>query len=86
MDETPHDTRPEERDVDSRSDLLPEERDVDSRSDLLPEERAAGSDRPHDQAEAVLEESAQRTSDPEGTQLTSTQTPDEGRTSDEPVT
>lgn len=73
MSETPQDTRPEER-------------DVDSRSDLLPEERAVGSDDAHDQAEAVLEESEQRVLDVEGTQLSSTQTPDDGRTSDEPVT
>lgn len=72
MSETPDDTRPEER-------------DVDSRADLLPEERAAGSDQPHDQAEAVLEESEKRVLDPEETQLASTQTPDEGRRSDDPV-
>jgi hypothetical protein len=66
--------------------IRPEERDVDSRSDLLPEERTAGSDAPDAQAEAVLEESEERTLDPETTQLASTQTPDDGRTSDEPVT
>lgn len=73
MDETSRDTRPDES-------------DVDSRAGLLPEEQAAGSERPHDQAEAVLAESEQRTLDPESTQLESTQTPDEGRTSDEQVT
>lgn len=54
--------------------------------ELLPEERAAGSDAPKSQTEAVLEESQQRTLDPENTQLASTQTPDDGRTSDETVT
>ena len=73
MSETPQDTRPEER-------------DVDSRAELLPEEQAVGSDDAHEQAEAVLEESEQRVHDVEGTQLASTQTPDDGRTSDEPVT
>lgn len=72
MDQTPQDDGPEER-------------DVDSRAELLPEERAAGSDEPHDQAEAVLEESEKRVLDPEGTQLASTQTPDDGRESDDPV-
>jgi hypothetical protein len=73
MSETPRDTRPHER-------------DVDSRADLLPEEWAAGSEQPHDQAEAVLAESEERVLDPEGTQLASTQTPDDGRTSEQPVT
>ena len=63
--------------------IRPEEHDVDSRADLLPEERAAGSEAPQSQAEAVLEESQERTLDPEITQLASTQTPDEGRTSEE---
>jgi hypothetical protein len=67
-------------------DIRPEERDVDTRSELLPEEAAPGTDAPREQAEAVLEESLERTVDPEGTQLGSTQTPDHGRTSDEPVT
>jgi hypothetical protein len=48
---------------------------VDSRADLLPEEVTAGSDDPHDQAEAILEESDERTEDPEGTRHESTQTP-----------
>jgi hypothetical protein len=48
---------------------------VDRRADLLPEEVTAGSDDPHDQAEAILEESDERTDDPEGTRHESTQTP-----------
>lgn len=50
---------------------------VSGRSDLLPEEQAAGSDDPEAQAEAILEESDERTDDPEGTRHESTQTPDE---------
>ena len=49
---------------------------IDSRADLLPEEQAAGSDDPRAQAEAILEESDERTDDPEGTQHESSQTPD----------
>jgi len=58
---------------------LPDEDHVESRADLLPEERRAGSEDPHDQAEAILEESAERTEDPEGTGAESVQTstPDE---------
>jgi hypothetical protein len=52
-----------------------EEARIDSRADLLPEEVAAGSDDPHDQAEAILEDSDERTDDPEGTRHESTQTP-----------
>lgn len=52
---------------------------VDSRADLLPEEEHAGSDEPHEQAEAILAESDERTDDPEGTGQESpqTSTPDE---------
>ena len=52
---------------------------ITSRSDLLPEEQAAGSDDPRHQAEAILEESDERTDDPEetGTASTQTSTPDE---------
>jgi len=50
--------------------------DVTTRAELLPEEVAAGSDDPFDQAEAILEESEDRTLDPEGTRQASTQTPD----------
>lgn len=53
----------------------PDEHDVDTRAALLPEEAAAGSDAPHEQAEAILEESLERTEDPEGTRHTYKQTP-----------
>lgn len=53
----------------------PDERNVETRATLLPEEQAAGSESPHLQAEAILEESLARTEDPEGTQKTSTQSP-----------
>ena len=48
---------------------------IESRAKLLPEERAAGSDDPEEQAEAILEESDDRTERPEGTRRESTQTP-----------
>jgi hypothetical protein len=54
----------------------PDERDVETRAELLPEEETAGSDDPLAQAEQILEESAERTADPEGTRAESTQTPD----------
>jgi hypothetical protein len=54
----------------------PDEDRIESRAELLPEERAAGSEVPHDQAEEILEESDERTVDPEGTRRESTQTPD----------
>jgi hypothetical protein len=54
----------------------PDDDRVETRAELLPEEEAAGSDDPHAQAEAILEESDERTDDPEGTQAESTQTPD----------
>ncbi|WP_226343933.1 hypothetical protein [Agilicoccus flavus] len=54
----------------------PDEHDVDRRAELLPEEEAVGSDAPREQAEAILEESLERTEDPEGTRESSTQTPD----------
>ncbi len=50
--------------------------DVATRADLLPEEETAGSEAPHDQAEVILEESEERTLDPEGTRQSYTQTPD----------
>ena len=58
---------------------VPDESHVDSRADLLPEEVAAGSDDPHAQAEAILEESAERTEEPAetGARSTQTSTPDE---------
>ena len=57
---------------------MSESRDEDriqSRAELLPEERAAGSDDPEEQAEAILEDSDERTDDPEGARRESTQTP-----------
>ncbi|MGS0687340.1 hypothetical protein ACVBEQ_19680 [Nakamurella sp. GG22] len=38
---------------------------VENRSDLLPEELAVGSDDPQAQAEAILEESEERVTDPD---------------------
>ena len=48
---------------------------AETRAELLPEERAAGSEVPLAQAEAVLEESDERTEDPERTRHESPQTP-----------
>lgn len=53
-----------------------EESRIDTRAELLPEELVAGSDDPHAQAEAILEESDERTNAPEETRHDSTQTPD----------
>ncbi len=53
----------------------PDDEMVESRAGLLPEERAAGSDDAEAQAEAILEESEERTQDPSGTRNDSTQTP-----------
>lgn len=53
----------------------PDEARVESRSELLPEEEAAGSEAPEKQAEAILQESDERTEDPEGTRHESQQTP-----------
>lgn len=50
---------------------------VERRSELLPEEQEAGSDDPTAQAEAILEESDERTEHPDETRRESTQTPDE---------
>ncbi len=55
----------------------PDPEHVASRAELLPEEEAAGSDDPFAQAEEILQESQERTDDPEGTRRESTQTPDE---------
>lgn len=52
----------------------PDEDRIDSRADLLPEEERAGSDDPHEQAEAILEESQRRTDDPAATGEDSVQT------------
>lgn len=46
-------------------DVEPPEEAVAQRAELLPEEQAAGSDDPRAQAEAVLEESAERTEYPD---------------------
>lgn len=54
----------------------PDAERIESRAELLPEEQAAGSDDPHAQAAEILEESDERTDDPEGTRAESTQTPD----------
>jgi hypothetical protein len=48
---------------------------IDTRSQLLPEE-GVGSDDPREQAKIILEDSDERTADPEGTKHRSTQTPD----------
>jgi hypothetical protein len=48
---------------------------ITSRADLLPEEEAAGSENPEEQAEAILEESDERTEAPERTRHESHQTP-----------
>lgn len=46
----------------------PDQDSVDERAHLLPEELAAGSADPQQQAEAILEESAERTAAAEGDQ------------------
>jgi hypothetical protein len=48
---------------------------IESRADLLPEETTAGSDDAEAQAEAILEESDERTDHPEKTRHESHQTP-----------
>ena len=48
---------------------------IESRADLLPEETTVGSDDPEAQAEAILEESDERTDHPEETRHESHQTP-----------
>lgn len=47
---------------------------AETRAALLPEEQAAGSEDPQAQAEEILEESDERTADPEGTGETYQQT------------
>jgi len=54
-----------------------DEERIETRSELLPEERAAGSDDPHDQAEAILAESDERTAHPDEAREESAQTPDQ---------
>lgn len=53
----------------------PDENRVARRAELLPEEEAAGSENPEEQAEAILEESDERTQAPEETRRESHQTP-----------
>ena len=50
---------------------------VESRAELLPEEQVAGSEDAEAQAEAILEESEERTDDPSRTRAESSQTPGE---------
>jgi hypothetical protein len=52
-----------------------DEHRVAERAHLLPEEIAAGSDDPQRQAEAILEDSDERTDHPEETRHDSSQTP-----------
>ncbi len=53
---------------------LPDPNRVDSRAELLPEEERVGSEDREMQAQAILEDSDERTEDPEGGAETSTQT------------
>ena len=55
--------------------LTPDRDSVNERAHLLPEELAVGSADPQEQAEVILEESAERTDDPGGTQEDSAQVP-----------
>jgi hypothetical protein len=57
----------------------PDDDMVERRKQLMPDEREAGSDDPEAQAEAILEESEERTLHPEETRHESTQTPDDNR-------
>jgi hypothetical protein len=52
-----------------------DENRIERRADLLPEEQAAGSDDAEAQAQAILEESDERTDHPEETRHESSQTP-----------
>jgi hypothetical protein len=54
----------------------PDEGRIESRAHLLPEETVAGSDDPERQAEVILEDSDERTAEPEETKRRSVQTPD----------
>jgi hypothetical protein len=53
----------------------PDPDSVDERAHLLPEELAVGSADPQQQAEVILQESAERTEGPGGTQDASSQVP-----------
>jgi hypothetical protein len=52
----------------------PDEHRIQERAELLPEEATAGSDDP--EAQAILEESDERTDHPQATRHESNQTPD----------
>ncbi len=54
----------------------PDERRVEQRAHLTPEEASAGSDDARRQAEVILEDSDERTEQPQATERASTQTPD----------
>lgn len=54
----------------------PDDARIETRAELLPEEEVAGSEDPTAQAEAILQESDERTDAPEETRHESTQTPD----------
>ncbi len=58
----------------SRMSETPSEEHIHTRAELLAEERHAGSDDPEAQAEAILQESEERTNDPDGTVAESVQT------------
>jgi hypothetical protein len=53
-----------------------DEQRTERRAQLLPEEVAQGSDDPHEQAEVILEDSDERTRDPQRARHESAQTPD----------
>jgi hypothetical protein len=53
----------------------PDEDRIESRAELLPEEQSPGSEAPREQAEAILEESDERTDHPQETRHASHQTP-----------
>ncbi len=65
------------------TDTEPDADRISERSHLLPEEETAGSDDPMAQAEAILEESDERTHYPEETRDAPTQIPGETQTAGE---
>ena len=67
-----------------KADEAREDERVETRSELLPEEQVAGSDNPHDQAEAILAESDERAAHPEESREESTQTPDQQNPNEPP--
>lgn len=62
----------------SRDQELPDGDRIARRAQLLPEEQTTGSDDPETQAAVVLDESDERTEDPQGTRRKYSQTPDQG--------